>query len=262
MKSRAKTKISVTALVVGLDEAPLLGDCIDSVSFCDEVLYLDLGSSDSSVDVARNRGASIHRVTRHSAVEAVIAENIRLTNNRWVLLIDPDERVSEGLSAALCGLSLPDLSARRYSAISVPWQFYFKSKKLAGTPWGGLNSKSIVFDTAKCKFVPDVHRGKVLAEGTGELKIDADGAIELSHYWFSSWKSAIEKHRRYANLERDKLSTSRAFSIIPGLVFEWPKRFLESYILCRGYRDLWVGLLLSILWATYQTLIRIPKRMV
>ena len=260
MKSPVKSKIPVTALVVGLDEAHLLGDCLESVSFCDEVLYLDLGSSDSSVDVARNVGASIYRVTRHTAVEAVIAENINLINNRWVLLIDPDERVSEGLSAALCGLSLRDLSARSYSAITVPWQFYFKSKKLLGTPWGGLNSKSILFDTAKCKFVPDVHRGKVLVDGTQEFTIHSDAANELTHLWITSWRTAIEKHSRYANLERNKIRARGGLWLAMVLLREWPKRFFESFILCKGYRDLATGLLLSLLWATYHAALLLPPR--
>jgi hypothetical protein len=253
-------KRPLSALVVGLNEAEILGPCLDSLHFCDEILYLDLGSTDSSVFVATERRASVHSVNRHPAVEAVVAENIHLIKNRWVLLIDPDERISEGLAKTLCELSFSKLSDQGFAAISVPWQFYFKSKKLMGTPWGGLNSKAILFDTSKCKFVEDVHRGKELKEGARELTISPVGSGQLTHLWFRSWKKAFEKHLRYAKLERAKNSIHWTFELVVKLCFEWPKRFIESYISCRGYRDLWTGFSLSLLWATYHTLILMPRK--
>lgn len=136
--------MKITALVVGWNEASILGDCLDSLSFCDEVMYLDLGSSDQSLAIANDRNAIVHHVAHHPVVEAVVAENINLVSHRWVLLVDPDERISSDLATDFQSLKLEDIESQGVAAVSVPWQFYFKSKSLRGTPWGGVNKKAVL----------------------------------------------------------------------------------------------------------------------
>jgi hypothetical protein len=258
--SSRESKIPITAIVVGLNERPLLSACFESVGFCQDIIYLDLGSTDASVDLAVGQGVAVQRAARHDAVEAVVSENIHMAKHRWVLLIDPDERISSELAIALGNLSLTELEENGFASISVPWRFYFKSRRLLGTPWGGLNSKSIVFDTKRCRFVSEVHKGKVLESGTRDFPIPATGSVFLEHLWIRSWREGIQKHLRYAALEREKLTTSWTLLLPLALFVEWSKRFVESFVLCRGYRDLQVGFFLSLLWATYHMLIKTPKR--
>lgn len=251
-------KMKITALVVGWNEASVLGECLDSLSFCDEVMYLDLGSSDQSLSIAHNRKVIVHLVAHHPVVEAVLAENINLVRHRWVLLVDPDERVSLDLASDFRSLKLEEMESQGFAAVSVPWQFYFKSKPLQGTPWGGVNRKAVLFDRSNCVFVPDVHRGKRLAANTKEYYLGSKTSSHLIHRWIRTWPEAIEKHFRYANIERLQGNARWTLLLVSKILLEWPKRFVESFIICKGYRDLYAGFLLSILWASYQTHTMLP----
>ncbi|HEY2074117.1 MAG TPA: glycosyltransferase, partial [Gaiellaceae bacterium] len=75
------------------NEGHLLGPCLDSIAFCDEIIVVDLESNDDTVAVAEAHGA---RVVRHPLVP--IAEAARVTvapqaRHDWLLVVDPDEEV-------------------------------------------------------------------------------------------------------------------------------------------------------------------------
>ena len=94
----------IAACVVCRNEGDRLGDCLASVAWADEVLVLDLESSDDSAEVARRHGA---RVIPHEPV--VIVELVRnelaaQANADWILVLDPDERVTPSLAAELQAL--------------------------------------------------------------------------------------------------------------------------------------------------------------
>ena len=92
---------AITACVVTRDEADRLEPCLASLAWTVETIVLDLGSSDESVDIARRAGA---RVLHHEPVP--IVERVRndvaaAACTDWILVVDPDERVTPGLAAAL-----------------------------------------------------------------------------------------------------------------------------------------------------------------
>jgi (heptosyl)LPS beta-1,4-glucosyltransferase len=91
----------ITACVVCHDEGDRLGPCLDSVAWTSETIVMDLASSDDSVAVARRAGA---RVIHHDAVpivERVRNEVASAATTDWILVVDPDERVTPGLALAL-----------------------------------------------------------------------------------------------------------------------------------------------------------------
>ena len=45
--------MNISALVVGLNESKYLDKCLQSIHFCDEILYYDLESNDNSIEIAK-----------------------------------------------------------------------------------------------------------------------------------------------------------------------------------------------------------------
>jgi len=92
---------TISACIVCRNEADRLEDCIASVGWADEILLLDLESSDGSGELARRHGA---RVISHPAVPIVeLVRNKLAVHARgdWILVVDPDERVSPLLAEEL-----------------------------------------------------------------------------------------------------------------------------------------------------------------
>src|SRR5215470_9507311 len=90
----------LSAIVITRDEAANIGECLDSVAFCDERIVVDCGSQDGTLLIAREKGA---RVAFHDWKGFGAQKNyaLSLAHGDWVLSIDADERVTPQLAAAI-----------------------------------------------------------------------------------------------------------------------------------------------------------------
>src|SRR5688572_22803494 len=107
---------TITVVILALNEEEMIGRAIASASWADEVLVMDGGSTDRTVELARLAGARIverpfddFARQRNSALAQAMGE--------WVLFCDADERITPELAAEVRGL-ISD--APRHDAYAVP----------------------------------------------------------------------------------------------------------------------------------------------
>ncbi|HZT15287.1 MAG TPA: glycosyltransferase [Gaiellaceae bacterium] len=233
------------------NEAQLLRRALASLDFCDEIIVIDIDSSDATADVASALGA---RVIRHPYVE--IAERARMhlveeATHEWLLFLDPDEVFSPRLADQLREL-LPKLDAA-VGAVDCPWQFFFRGRPLRGTIWGGVNRKRTLARRGAVELHPTVHSGTQLRAGFRAEVVPFTGDNAIAHYWSPGYRSLIAKHWRYLKLEGPD---RRSHGLVTGwkdvVRTPWPS-FVESFAAKRGYRDGLTGLALSLIWAAYST---------
>ncbi len=87
----------LSAIIIALNEAGNIADCLDTLSFCDERIVVDGGSTDATAQISQGKGA---RVMSHP-FEGFGAQKgfaLSLATGDWVLSIDADERVSAALA--------------------------------------------------------------------------------------------------------------------------------------------------------------------
>jgi glycosyltransferase involved in cell wall biosynthesis len=96
---------SISVCVVCRNEADRLGACLESARWADEIVVLDLSSTDDSAQVAREHGARVIEHDPVPIVELVRNEVAGAATGDWILALDPDERIAEGLPAELRRLS-------------------------------------------------------------------------------------------------------------------------------------------------------------
>ena len=92
----------LSAIIIALNEAGNIADCLDTLSFCDERIVVDGGSTDATAQIAQDKGA---RVISHP-FEGFGAQKgfaLSLATGDWVLSIDADERVSVALAQEIRG---------------------------------------------------------------------------------------------------------------------------------------------------------------
>ena len=92
-------KLPISALVVSCNEGYLLEDCLKSLSFCDEIVGVNLESNDNTEALFKRYANSYENLSRVPLVEEIHPLVIPLLKNDWIILIDPDERILEPLQS-------------------------------------------------------------------------------------------------------------------------------------------------------------------
>ncbi len=90
----------ITAVVLTKNEEEMIKDCLNSVSFCSEIIIIDSKSTDSTLEIAKKYHAKIFEDT---STDWSKKRNLGLkhASQDWILYIDADERVTSELKAEI-----------------------------------------------------------------------------------------------------------------------------------------------------------------
>jgi glycosyltransferase involved in cell wall biosynthesis len=88
--------VKITAIIVARNAQELIGDCLKSVNWADEMIVVDNGSTDKTTEIAKTAGASILQVEKGSFSQR---RNLGAKKSKgdWLFYIDADERVTPQL---------------------------------------------------------------------------------------------------------------------------------------------------------------------
>jgi len=243
--------LPISAVVASRNEAADLDRCLDSLGFCDEVIVVDLQSSDSTAAIAQRHGAV---VVEHELVP--IAEYARIhvaprARHEWLLFTDPDEEVPAALANEIAEL-LPTL-ADDVALVWAPIRYYVGPHPLRGTIWGGENRRRLLVRPGGVELVPRLFGGTLLRQGYRELSLPFTEETAIRHRWVSGYRDWIAKHVRYLGLSARSRADAGEIASVRSVVGAPLAAFAECFIAGRGYRDRARGLALSVLWAAYTT---------
>jgi glycosyltransferase involved in cell wall biosynthesis len=260
--------MSVSILILTLNEEANLPACLDSVTWSDDIVVFDSFSTDRTVDIAQAAGARVvQRRFDHYAAQRNAALNEVSYRYPWLLMLDADERATPELHWEIehtLAHASPDLTLfriRRQDLFLGRWL-----RRSSGYPtWFGRLIKI----------------GQVRVEREINEEYHTDGQIgflqeHLLHYPFNKGVAYwIERHNRYSTLEaaaliretQDCLPLHDLFSRDPvkrrralkQLAYRLPGRpllvFGYLYFLRLGLLDGGPGLTYGLLRAFYEYLI-------
>ncbi len=242
------TRLSV--VVVTCDEGEMLMDCLQSTCWADEIVIIDLDSADNTLAIARQFTDRILNHPRVSTVEKVRNFAIAQATGDWVLILDPDERISPGLA---CQIRALVGSASAYSAYRLPLKTIIFRKWIRYTGWqGGLEiGVTRLFKRDHVQWRTEVHSQPDVDGDIGVLPYDREIDNVISHINYSTIWQFLEKLNRYTTAEAEsRMAEGKSFRW-PKLFYHPPLDFWRRYVLRKGYRDGMHGLVLSILMALY-----------
>ena len=239
----------VTAIVVTHNEAHHLDACLKSLSWCDQIIVTDLGSTDGSTDLARRYTDDVHQHPHSPIVEPVRRWSAQFARNDWLLFFDPDERFPEALVEQVGDTIASDA---QIGAIKLPWQFYFKGRPLKGTIWGGPNrAKRFFAHRERCELLSLNFCGARVREGYREARIEPAEENHVIHHWADSYRSLLTRHIRYARREGEAMyERGERFSAAMAVwrPLQALKQSMHPY---EGWREGLRGLALSLIYAGF-----------
>lgn len=193
--------MSVSVLVLTLNEETNIACCLDTVAWSDDIVVLDSYSADLTIDIARAKGA---RVEQRKFDDWSSHQNWAVANIKfkypWVLYIDADELCGDELAKEILELAVPN---SEYSAFRIRRKDYFQ-----GT-W--LKHAQLYPTWLVRLFRPESIRYERLVNPVAVVE-GKTGALQghIDHYPFSHgvghW---IARHNRYSDLEAKEWMKSR-----------------------------------------------------
>jgi len=213
--------------------------CLESARWAEEVVVVDSGSSDGSLEIAR---AIADRVLEHEYANSAAQKNWALPQlaHRWVLIVDADERVTPALRAEIERVLADPARADGY------WIYrdnHFLGKRIRGAGW--QRDKVLrLFDRTKGAYQPlQVHAEVEVRGHVGFLR------ERLFHDTYRDLDQYFEKFLRYTRWSAADLKSRGIRASGPRLFLRPIGRFLRQYLLEGGFRHGRHGLVLCMLAA-------------
>lgn len=237
------TKITISAVINTRNEAGNIEKCIKSlVGFADEIIVVDMYSTDGSQTIATKLGAKVYSYKWMKVVEPARNFGINKASGKWIIILDPDERLTVSLKKELLSIvqrqDVDYVNIPRKNIIFGKWIRHSKS-------WPDYLTR--FFKKGHIKWQKEVHSQPVVT-GNGINLLDSE-KLAIRHYNYKTINSFISKALRYASVRADELIISdyklKTSDFLLKPIQEFNSRFFASF----GYRDGLHGLLFAILQA-------------
>ena len=233
------TRPPISACIITLDEADGIEDCIRSLAFCDEILVVDSGSKDGTVERAVALGARVithpfegYRKQKDFAVQSA--------KHDWVLCLDADERVTPELGAAI---EKGDFVAAGYRFARATEYF------------GAFLRHGNAYPDRVLRLF-DRRRGGWRGDREIHEHVSVDGDVvtlsgDLEHRAYRSLTDQLNRLQKYARLMALDMHRRGRRARVANLVFNPFWRFFRGYVLRAGFLDGWRGLVYAWVEANY-----------
>lgn len=231
---------SITAVILTLNEAQHIQECIASLAWCDSVLVFDSFSQDDTPTLAQAAGAEVrysrfenYAQQRNAALTAVHAD--------WVFFVDADERGTLELAAEVRQV----IATRPEMGWYVPRHNYIFGELTRGAGWYP-DYQLRLFKHGKVRYERPVHE-LALVDGTvGYLH------SPLIHYNYRDVAHFHAKQRAYTDYDAGILKRENVRPRPHNYVLQPLRQFWWRFVTLQGYRDGWHGLRLSLYMAYYE----------
>lgn len=241
-------KLPISLVIITLNEEANIARCIQSVPFADEVIILDSGSRDKTLEIARgfNGVRSFYEPWQGYAKQKIKATS--LAKNDWVLSLDADEALSEEAVREIVELFKTSHSCDAYT---LPRKNWYCGKWMRH---GGMypDYQTRLFRRSLARWTESEVHEHVVAKNNKKLK------SPILHWSFKNIVHQIETINRYSSLRAvDFEKQGKKFSASKMFV-KTISKFFETYILKRGFLDGVQGLMVSFVSA-FATFLRWAK---
>ncbi|HJT97948.1 MAG TPA: glycosyltransferase family 2 protein [Rhodanobacteraceae bacterium] len=230
----------LSVVVITYNNADTLERCLAAAGWAEEIVVLDSGSTDATVEIARRHGArvAVHPFDDYGPQKQ---RAIDLARHDWILNLDADEVLSPGTREVIEAA----LVAPRVAGFRLPrrermfWSVQHR--------WSWRNGHLRLFDRRRARMNDVPVHAAVEADGAVKTLVRADfvndGDADIA--------ARVEKINRYSSgMVAHKLARGQRFTGARMVLYP-PLFFLRQYFLKRYFLSGWAGFVSAVLGAVY-----------
>ncbi len=236
--------MKISATIITFNEERNVPRVIESLRCCDEILVLDSGSNDRTVEIATKLDARVIEASWHgyAAQKNIAAE---LASHDWILSLDADESLSEALEAEIWQIKK---NGPKFDGYTMPRLAQYLGRWILHSGWYP-DRKVRLFDKRKAKWVGEFVHESVTVNGTvGHLKSN------LLHFTCNSLSEHLRMMDSYTTLAAQELVSRGSNLGFGNLLLDPPWTFFSTYVLKLGFLDGVEGLTIAYMAGLYNFL--------
>ena len=243
-------RAQLSLAIICLNEEANLERCVRSVPFADEVVIIDSGSTDGTLQIARSLGAKVFIEEWQG-----FRDQKRIATNRcryeWVLSLDADEALSQEAAKEIERLLGSD-DLGRATGYELPRLTWNLGRWIRHGGWYP-DRQLRLYDRRESRWEGGTHvHERVESRVVGQLQ------HPIHHWPFKNLADQVETNNRYSGLgARELQRKGKKFSVIK-LVFKPVSKFLETYLIKKGFLDGMPGFIIAV-GASYSIFLKYAK---
>lgn len=230
-------KIPLSVAIITKDEAANLPGCLKSVAFARQIVVVDSGSTDGTLEIARDFGCDVF-VEPWKGFGPQKQMAIDRCREPWVLVLDADERIPPETEAAIRAVVSGGESSA--SGCSFPRRNFFQGRWIRHMGWWPDRITRLFRNG----------RGR-MTEASVHEAVDVSGQVvplesPIEHYTESRLSEILKKIDKYSTLAAEEAFREGRQSSVWGAIVRAELTFFQDYVLRRGFLDGRQGLVLSV----------------
>jgi glycosyltransferase involved in cell wall biosynthesis len=238
----------LTVTIITLNEADHIAAAIDSAAWADQIVVVDSGSTDGTVDIARAKGTTVLSREWSGYVDQ---KNYaaQAASHDWILSLDADERIPPALATEIRSVLGQEPPMRGYRIPRVTFHF---GKWIRTTDFYP-DYQTRLYDRRSARW-----RGKYVHES-----VTVDGPVgqlasDMEHYSYRDLRDHLDRINQYSTLAARQMHEAGRRAGAVDVLLHPPAAFLRNYVLRRGFLDGTTGLVLSLVNA-YAVFLKFAK---
>ncbi len=226
----------LSVIIITKNEAANIRDCLEYVSWAEEIIVVDSGSTDETVAICKQMGAQVYV---HDWPGFGLQKNRALgyASKNWVLSLDADERVTPELRAGIEAVLRTEGAADAYFVSRLS---NYCGRFIRHSGWYP-DLLLRLFKRDKGRFSDDLVHERLIVEGsTGTL------SGTLLHYAFDDLEEVLYKVNQYSSAGAQMMQQRGRKITLVGAVVRGMWSFFRTYILRGGILDGGEGFMLAV----------------
>lgn len=229
--------MNLSVVIIAKNEEPGIRRCLESVMWADEVIMLDSGSTDRTVEISQELGARVSVTADWPGFGPQKNRALERATGDWVLSLDADEWVTPELRDEILNvISRADETV----AFRIPRLSSFCGRFMRHSGWWP-DYVTRLFRRGAARFSDDVVHEHVIVEGkTGTLR------ERIMHETFVDLDELLQKMNNYSSLAAQEMRGGGRKAGLAGAVLRGLWAFIRTYLLRGGILDGREGFMLAV----------------